>query len=338
MLDAAAALRSRAPNTIETVFLGGGTPSLFSASAMSRLLDQLQPWLAADVEITMEANPGTVEHHDFLAYRQAGINRVSLGAQSFDAAQLKALGRVHGPEEVAMAFARLRDAGFTNLNLDLMYGLPGQQADNALADLEQALALEPEHLSWYQLTIEPKTEFARRPPLLPRDAEIEVMETEGRKLLDAHGFVRYEVSAYARSGRQCRHNLNYWTFGDYIGVGAGAHGKLTKDRCSQAAPSAPRRVFRTRKPAQPRLYQADPGQTHETEVREDELAVEFLMNALRLTEGVDIERFQERTGLPPERLDPVWAELADLGLMRRDRLATTELGYRHLDAVIQRFL
>ena len=226
-----------------TAFLGGGTPSLFSAAAIRALLDQVRPRLADDAEITMEANPGAVEHEAFGAYRQAGVNRLSIGAQSFSAAMLARLGRIHGPHETERAVAEARAGGFDNINLDLMYGLPEQSPDDALADLERAVALEPDHLSWYQLTIEPKTAFARHPPPTPNEDAIAAMETTGRALLEKAGYRRYEISAYARPGAECRHNLVYWTFGDYLGIGAGAAGKRRRGG----------ETVRTGKPRQPRL-------------------------------------------------------------------------------------
>lgn len=319
---------------IGSVFCGGGTPSLFPAETFARLLEQLGPWLLPDAEITMEANPGTVEHHDFAAYRRAGINRLSLGVQSFSADQLQRLGRIHGPDEVRRAFDKARDGGFDNINLDLMYALPEQTAAEALDDLQRAIALAPEHLSWYQLTIEPKTEFARRPPKLAAEAHVADMEADGPLLLAAGGFQRYEVSAYARPGRQCRHNLNYWTFGDYLGLGAGAHGKRTRHRPGGHGLV----VERTRKASQPRLYLQDSRHTETVGVPRSELTFEFLMNALRLPDGVAFECFEARTGQPREQLGATWEDLAAAGLVRRDRLATTPFGFRHLDGVLQRFL
>src|ERR1700733_12473083 len=214
---------------IISIFLGGGTPSLFSPAAIARVLAATRRHLtvAADVEVTMEANPGTIERGRFAEYRSAGVNRVSLGAQSFDARQLKALGRIHSPFETERAAAELHAAGLANFNIDLMYALPGQDAAAALTDIERALALDPAHLSHYQLTIEAGTSFAAHPPLLPSDdGAAQILEACQSRLATAH-FVRYEVSAYARAGFECRHNLNYWRFGDYLGVGAGAHGKIS---------------------------------------------------------------------------------------------------------------
>ena len=211
----------------DSVFFGGGTPSLFSAPALATLIETFRPHLRDDAEITMEANPGAAERDDLATYRDAGINRLSIGAQSFSPRYLKRLGRIHGPEEIGACVEAARRGGFDNINLDLMYGLPAQTAKEALADLEAAIALMPEHLSWYQLTIEPRTEFARRPPRnMPGEESIFEIENAGRALLDGAGFRRYEISAYAKPGAVCRHNLVYWTFGDYLGLGAGAHGKF----------------------------------------------------------------------------------------------------------------
>ncbi len=313
---------------IDSVFFGGGTPSLFSPRAFAILLDDLGSHLAADAEITMEANPGTTEHWDLAEYRAAGINRLSLGAQSFEDSQLRRLGRIHTATETLQSYAQARAAGFENINLDLMYGLPRQTADAALADLQCALDLAPEHISWYQLTIEPRTEFAQRPPVLATESAIEDMETHGRQSLEAAGYQRYEVSAYALPDRASRHNLNYWTFGDYFGVGAGAHGKLTLGD----------NIVRTRKPRQPRLYLKDPAATIRVPVEVAELTFEFMLNALRLSEGVSFERFSDRTGLDRQVLEPTWSQLVAQGLVERAKIATTALGYRYLDSVVQQFL
>ena len=330
--DAEAAFATVAPGACDTVFFGGGTPSLFSPATFARLLGALAPYLGAGAEVTMEANPGTTEHHDFARYLDAGINRLSLGAQSFDDRQLTRLGRVHLAADPINAYRKARAAGFDNINLDLMYGLPQQTVAQALADLDQAFELAPEHISWYQLTLEPKTEFARRPPRLPGETSIVRMEAEGHARLEAAGYRRYEVSAYARQDAVCRHNINYWSFGDYIGLGAGAHGKQSSMVAGQVS------VRRTTKPSQPRLYLADPTQTDTREVAKQDLVFEFLMNALRLTDGVTPERFTERTGLSPEVLAPDWTLQAARGLVRPDRVAATPLGLRHLDALLQCFL
>lgn len=326
------ALASVGRGEVASVFCGGGTPSLFSADAFGTLLRRVGSCLADGAEVTMEANPGTVEHRDFAAYRRAGINRLSLGAQSFAADKLRVLGRIHQPDDTLRAFDKARAGGFDNINLDLMYGLPAQTPDQALADLRRAVALAPEHLSWYQLTIEPRTEFARRPPRLPAEDVIGAMEQGGLALLEDAGYRRYEISGFARADRQCRHNLNYWTFGDYLGVGAGAHGKRSQLHGDAL------RIERTSKPRQPRLYMADPIAAERRAVDGTERVFEFMMNALRLVDGCDFAVFEQRTGLGRQVLESQWRELAAQGLVSEDRLAATELGLRYLDTVLQRFL
>ena len=308
-----------------TIYFGGGTPSLFSAETFRTLVARA----GSDAEeVTLEANPGTVEHGDFSAYRRAGITRVSLGAQSFDPAQLKRLGRIHSAADTRAVASEVAAAGFASFNIDLMYGLPGQSVAEALDDLRQALRLEPPHMSWYQLTIEPKTEFARRPPprLPTADAAADI-EDAGLELLARHGYRRYEVSAFARDGHRCAHNLNYWRFGDYAGIGAGAHGKITGTGA----------VVRTTKTSQPRRYLSGSATTTAS-VPTDELPVEFMMNALRLAEGVEPALFEARTGHASAAIAATLAELADWGLMHTDRLALTPRGFRHLDSVMARFL
>ncbi|MEM7098911.1 MAG: radical SAM family heme chaperone HemW [Pseudomonadota bacterium] len=314
-----------------SVFIGGGTPSLCPPEVLANLLKEVP--LQSNAEVTMEANPGATEHHQFADYRAAGINRLSLGAQSFHPAHLKKLGRIHSPEATLQAYDSARKGGFDNINLDLMWGLPGQSVDAALEDLQQALSCAPEHLSWYQLTIEPKTEFAARPPVLPSDSRIADIERAGLDLLSDAGFDRYEVSAYAKAQHlRCAHNLNYWRFGDYLGIGAGAHGKHTDTT------SRPWRVTRTRHINSPRAYQKDPCAVAHEPVANDQLTPEFMMNALRLTDGVAFEAFEANTGQHWKEFNQVWARLVELGLTRDDRCATTPLGLRYLDSVVAEFL
>ena len=311
---------------IASIYCGGGTPSLFPPAAFHRLLRGID--YADDIEITMEANPGTLERSDFRAYRDAGINRISLGAQSFDDAQLVKLGRVHRAAETLDAVERIHASGMANFNIDIMYGLPGQSVAGALADLDTAIDLAPTHLSWYQLTIEPKTEFARRiPTAMPDEARVIEIEAAGLERLAAAGYDRYEVSAFARDGAVSRHNVNYWSFGDYLGIGAGAHGKLT----------TPAGIVRTTKASQPRLYLDSQGEERRAVSRE-ELTVEFMMNALRLVDGVVWEDFSARTGLALDEVRERCDELMEWGLLRTDRLALTQEGFRHLDAIVARFL
>jgi oxygen-independent coproporphyrinogen-3 oxidase len=289
---------SLAARPVTSVFMGGGTPSLFAPELLGQWLEQLRTRLdlAPDVEITLEANPGTVERGRFAGYRAAGINRVSLGAQSFGAAQLAALGRIHSPDETRRAAEELHAAGLANFNLDLMYALPEQTTAMARADVAAALELSPAHISHYQLTLEPGTPFAALPPAgLPDDDVAERMLAECLELLEGGGFERYEVSAYARRGARCRHNLNYWGFGDYLGIGAGAHGKLSV-RASSAAPGG-LHIWRTTRPREPRRYLADPVTLQVAEVPLAQRPFEFLLNALRQVEGFDVAEFDAATGL-----------------------------------------
>jgi putative oxygen-independent coproporphyrinogen III oxidase len=310
------AAREAGGREIVSVFFGGGTPSLFSAAAVAAVLARARELLpvAGDVEVTLEANPGTVEHGAFAAYRDAGVNRVSLGAQSFDDRCLAALGRIHASDEIVAAVAELRAAGIDNFNLDLMYGLPQQAPDGARRDVERALALEPAHISHYNLTLEPGTAFERRPPRLPDEESVYEMQSSCQQLLATAGYQQYEVSAYARPARRCRHNLNYWKFGDYLGIGAGAHGKITD--------VARGRVVRTERTRQPSRYmaasRAEDRVVLQRTVAEGDLAFEFCLNALRLVEGFDELTFQARTGRSWADVDGV-ATARERGLLERTR-------------------
>lgn len=323
---------------VQSVFFGGGTPSLFSAAGIAKILHDLRGQLAFahDAEITLEANPGTFDQARFAGYREAGVNRLSLGIQSFNDRHLKALGRVHGSMEALCAARAARELGFSRLNLDLMYGLPGQTETEALEDIDQALALNPDHLSHYQLTLEPSTPFALRPPALPQAETLWRMERRCRIRLARAGFHQYEVSAHAQPGHACRHNLNYWTFGDYLGLGAGAHGKLTN--------SASQQIWRTRKHAHPQRYLA----TASTSARLAEYIpvlprarpLEFLMNALRLTHGFRPELYAQRTGLDPAvLLTNLSPALADGLLKLRDgSLVPTARGMALVNELLLPFL
>jgi len=319
---------------LASIFIGGGTPSLFSPGSLARLLDETAGRIpfASNIEITLEANPGTFETRKFRQFRAAGINRLSLGIQSFQQSFLQRLGRVHDDNEALAAAGKAREAGFDNFNLDLMFALPHQSPQQAMADLQTALSLEPAHLSWYQLTIEPNTVFYRRPPELPADDAIATMQDEGIALLADHDLVRYEVSAYARPGRPSRHNLNYWEFGDYLGIGAGAHGKITLPETGS--------ITRTRKIRQPSGYLADGKNltAGSAPIAVDDLPLEFFMNALRLRDGVQDSLFAPRTGLSLESIEDSLAHLRSKGLLRTDRLATTDTGYRFLNDVLGQFL
>jgi putative oxygen-independent coproporphyrinogen III oxidase len=358
-------LETQAPDVagreVISVFMGGGTPSLFSPSAIDRVLAAARRHMtfASDLEVTMEANPGTIERGRFAEYRAAGVNRVSLGAQSFDTATLHVLGRIHSPDETRRAAEELHAAGLTNFNLDLMYALPGQDVAAALADVESAIALKPTHLSHYQLTLEPGTVFAAQPPanLPDDDMAAEILAACGARLAEA-GFGQYEVSAYAQPGRQCRHNLNYWTFGDYLGVGAGAHGKITvadpvavdaeivppgNGHGFRARASEPHAtlgaIIRTTQSRDPRRYVAAPTATR-TSVPEEQKPFEFMLNALRLIDGFDIATFEQRTGLPWETVAPEVEKLLARQLLevQGTRLRTTMVGLRFLNNLLLSFL
>jgi putative oxygen-independent coproporphyrinogen III oxidase len=333
--DLAAQAPEVAGREVQSVFLGGGTPSLFAPQAIARLLDNVRGELtvSAGAEVTLEANPGTIERGRFAEYRAAGITRVSLGAQSFDAATLKRLGRIHSPAETRRAAEELHAAGLDNFNLDLMYALPGQDAAAALRDVEAALALAPAHLSHYQLTLEPGTLFAAAPPPLPDDDVAAAMLACCTQRLADAGFAQYEVSAYAQNGRRCRHNLNYWRFGDYLGVGAGAHGKLTF--------AADGRILRTLEPREPRRYLgAADTELVRREVAAADLPFEFMLNALRLTEGFPRALFSDRTGLDWDAIAAPVAALEARGLLERsaDGLRATPIGLRFLNDVLLEFM
>jgi len=320
-----------------SMFLGGGTPSLFTPAEIGRILDETAKLfvLADDIEITMEANPGTIECGDPRAYRQAGVNRLSIGAQSFNAAALAVLGRVHNVTDIERAAREARHAGFDNVNLDLMYALPNQDVAAAMSDIEAAARLEPDHLSWYHLTLEPNTVFHVRPPAgLPGEDLTFEIQQQGEALLAGLGYARYEVSAFARDGRQCRHNLNYWSFGDYVAVGAGAHGKI----------STIEGVIRYEKPANPLQYMASMQVGEEvarTAIGDDELLFEFMLNALRLSDGFDEALFTSRTGLPADMLRRRLEPLVERSLVAQNRTRKwlpTTTGRRFLNDLQAHFL
>lgn len=320
---------------LTSIFFGGGTPSLFSAEALGRLLDGVARRLsfAPDIEITLEANPGTFEQAKFVAYRGLGINRLSIGIQSFQDAKLKALGRIHGREEAIRAADRARAAGFDNFNLDLMHGLPEQSVADALGDLEQAIALAPTHLSWYQLTMEPNTVFWSQPPELPEDDTLWDIQEAGQARLAAAGYGQYETSAYAQPGRQARHNLNYWGFGDFLGIGAGAHAKLS-------APDGT--LLRTWKTRLPKDY-LDPAKAFQAGTKALEpadLPFDFMMNALRLVDGVPAAWYPQRTGQSLDSLAPALAAARRAGLLaeNEERLRPTARGQLFLNDLLQSFL
>jgi putative oxygen-independent coproporphyrinogen III oxidase len=330
---------------IETVFFGGGTPSLFQPEDFSFLLGALRRRIAFadDAEITLEANPGTIERGRFAGYRDAGINRVSLGAQTFAPRALAVLGRIHSPDDTHRAVAELRAAGLDNFNLDLMYALPGQTLEEALEDVRIASALGPSHISYYQLTLEPGTVFHARPPPLPDEETAWQIQSAGQKLLADAGYAQYEVSAYARGGARCRHNLNYWSFGDYAGIGAGAHGKISL--------ALPQRILRTTKPKQPREYQeqvcrasgppAGAATIGESSfILPKDLPFEFMLNALRLNEGFTVQEYLCRTGLGLSSIAVELAGARERGLMEGSSAGwrPTDLGRRFLNDLQASFL
>jgi putative oxygen-independent coproporphyrinogen III oxidase len=316
-----------------TVFIGGGTPSLFSPEAIDRLLSQVRARLPLEpgAEVTLEANPGTVEAARFRGFREAGVNRLSLGVQSLDDGMLAALGRIHSADEARRA-VELALREFDNVNLDLMYGLPGQSLAQARADIGQAVRFGAPHLSAYQLTIEPNTVFWSRPPRLPEHELCADMGLAAEEALGAAGFEHYETSAFARPGRRSRHNLNYWEFGDYLGIGAGAHGKI----------SLPDRVTRHARIKQPRDYLQAQGDTvaEQRQVQPAELPFEFMLNALRLIDGFPVALFQARTGLPIGSIEPALERAEESGLLDRDwqRIKPSERGRLFLNELLELFL
>ena len=324
---------------IHSVFIGGGTPSLLSASAYQRLFAglQTQACFADGIEITMEANPGTYEHDRFQAYLEAGVNRLSLGVQSFQDDKLSALGRIHCAQEARQAIAAITKAGFGNINIDLMHGLPGQSPEDALYDLQLAIDLQPAHISWYQLTIEPNTVFYAKTPVLPADETLWDIQEAGQALLASAGFGQYEISAYSQSGRRSKHNLNYWQFGDYIGIGAGAHGKLTNAVSGQIA-----RNWKTRIPRDYLAADVNINGNFEAGRRvlePDELPIEFMMNALRLHEGVAARLYSERTGQSLDDISKPLQLARHKGLLdaRIDRLKPTPTGRLFLNDLLELF-
>jgi putative oxygen-independent coproporphyrinogen III oxidase len=319
-----------------SIFMGGGTPSLFSGKALARVLEQTARRLrfASDIEITLEANPGTVDEAHFRDYHAAGINRLSIGVQSLNATHLKKLGRIHNPDDARRAVEIARRSGFDNLNLDLMYALPDQTLAEAQADLSGLIALAPEHASYYQLTLEPNTEFAARPPTLPDDDLSWEMQVRGQALLAEAGYTQYEVSAYAKVDRQARHNLNYWTFGDYLGIGAGAHAKRTQGGT----------LMRLARHKHPRTYQEGAGSgkavTEQRQIPAQELPFEYVMNALRLNHGFAIADYECRTGLLWEGCARTVSTAVRQGLLEtaEGQVRASALGQRHLNSLLTLFL
>lgn len=318
---------------LHSIFIGGGTPSLFSAGAYDFLLTEIDKIIPfeADMEITLEANPGTFEQQKFHDFRLAGINRLSIGIQSFNGAFLKSLGRIHDDNEAIRATDIAQQAGFENYNLDLMFGIPEQGVKDAIMDIQTAIDCSPQHISWYQLTIEPNTQYYSHPPTLPDEDTIHWMQTLGKQLLKDNSFSQYEISAYSQPGRQSRHNFNYWLFGDYLGIGAGAHGKITLP--------AEKKIIRTRKTRQPDHY-LDPSKKFCAEtitVPEHELALEFMMNAMRLCEGTNRDCFEARTGLPLSSIEKQLSKLSQLGLLEQNKIQASNRGQQFLNNLLSEF-
>jgi len=324
--------------SIDSIFIGGGTPSLFSGEAIDKLLSGIRArlMLKADIEITLESNPGTAEAKNYNDYRSAGINRLSIGVQSFSASQLNNLGRIHTANEAINAYQMARDAGFERINLDLMFALPGQTVNEALQDLKQAIALNPDHLSWYQLTIEPNTVFYQQPPKnLPDDDLTWEIQSAGFELLERSGFHQYEISAWCKTKQESMHNLNYWTFGDYIGIGAGAHGKITN--------FSEQKVFRTRRKKQPSLWLGSESAGSlilRDAILKEDLALEFMMNVLRLNDGVELNYFTERTGLPLSTISKELFIAKQKGFIenKEHQIQATEKGRMFLNDLLALFM
>ena len=333
LADLDADLHLTSGREVSTIFIGGGTPSLLSSEAMQMLLDGVRKRLplSPTAEITMEANPGTVEADRFSGYQRAGINRISIGVQSFSEKKLARLGRIHGPEEARRAAGLATDLNLRSFNLDLMHGLPDQSLEEALDDLRQAIALNPPHLSWYQLTIEPNTLFASRPPVLPDDDALWDIFEQGDQLLTAAGYQQYETSAYAKPGYRCEHNLNYWRFGDYLGIGCGAHGKLTQ---------TDGRIVRTTKTRHPRGFMAGKYLDRQHEVADSEKPFEFFMNRFRLLEAAPREEFALYTGLPESVIRPQLDQALTEGYLieTAETWQVTEKGKLFLNSLLELFL
>lgn len=317
---------------LQSIFIGGGTPSLFSAAAIKTLLDGVAAQIpfADDIEITMEANPGTVEAGRFIGYQRAGVTRISIGVQSFQPEKLQRLGRIHDPAQAIAAGLQAKQAGLRSFNIDLMHGLPEQSVSDALSDLQQAIEIAPPHLSWYQLTIEPNTAFGSRPPVLPGDETLWDIQEQGHQLLLAAGYRQYEISAYAKPGFECRHNLNYWQFGDYLGIGCGAHGKITMP--------AEARIIRTVKVKHPKGY-LDPERAfldQSWDVEDEDRPFEYFMNRMRLFQPIPKAEFTARTNLPAESVEAMFKRAYEQELLEQSETEwkVTELGHRYLNSLL----
>ena len=321
---------------LHSIFIGGGTPSLFSAEAISSLLTQVLARFEqnCDIEITLEANPGTVEAQKFQGFSDAGVNRLSIGVQSFASDKLIKLGRIHDSEQAIKAATYAKQAGINSFNLDLMHGLPNQSIENALDDLKTAISLKPNHLSWYQLTIEPNTPFYAKPPTLPEDDILWQIQDSGLALLEQAGYQQYEVSAFSQANTQCQHNLNYWRFGDYLGIGCGAHGKITKPEDGK--------IYRTVKAKQPQTYLSAQRDflVNETVVSNDELPFEFMMNRLRLFEAFSDSDFEKTTGLNINEIRQQLTQAVYKQLLHQNgnQWQVSTHGHRYLNSLLEMFL
>ena len=319
---------------LQSIFIGGGTPSLFSPTALQTLLSHIRMLIPCppNMEVTMEANPGTFEQEKFNGFFQAGINRLSIGVQSFNDKQLKQLGRIHSAQEALNAIEMAKQAGFENINLDIMFGLPEQSLKQGLQDLQTAIDCQPSHLSWYQLTVEPNTLFYSQPPSLPDDEDIWELQQQGQALLQQHGYQQYEISAYAKSGKQCQHNLNYWQFGDYLAIGAGAHGKI-----SRADDHSIRRYAQHRQPQQ--YLDATNKTSSEHFISNADRSYEFMLNSLRLKQGFTLELFEQYTGLNRQVIEGRCEQAIEKGLLSRQgsQLRASETGYLFLNDLINLF-
>lgn len=342
ILDVTLQAKSVQDREVISIFIGGGTPSIFSANGIKRLMNAIQDQLniSATAEITIEANPGTTDQENFTGFRDAGINRISIGVQSFTDSQLQKLGRIHSAEDAINGVNTAKQAGFENFNIDLMYALPQQNITAALYDIEQAIQLNPTHISYYQLTIEPNTSFYRQPPSLPDTQESWEIQQNGMALLATHGFQQYEVSAYSKENHQCTHNNNYWQFGDYLGIGAGAHQKLTLHDSSQ---NKLNHITRCEKPKHPQQYMRfiNEGQASVTHtLTEEDIIFEFMLNALRLKQGFTKQQFELHTGLPIEKINnPLQTHISDgLLVKNNNNIHCSERGYKFLDDVLQHWL
>ena len=320
-----------------SIFIGGGTPSLFSPQSYEKLFSGIRALIPfqQDIEITMEANPGTAEAEKFAGFIEAGINRISIGVQSFNDKHLHSLGRIHSANEAEKAYQIARDAGCKNINLDLMYALPNQSLEESLDDLKRAIALSPEHLSWYQLTLEPNPLFYHQPPTLPKESVMDDIAEQGLALIESSGYKRYEISAYSREGKKpSTHNLNYWRFGDYLGIGAGAHGKITR--------SDEQSIKRISKKRSPKDYldSSKPFIDSIKVISQQELPLEFMMNAMRLKEGVEKESFFEHSGLLLSQIQKQISEAQELGLIELTdkKIKPSERGYLFLNELLEHFM